>query len=355
MIMVADKNYRQLRRGRRFAIATTFVAIFVCAVSRAAENAPQSAEASRPPSDSVVRMIFVGDVMLTDEPGKAVAAGVDLFAPFNEIFHDADLVVGNLECVIATTGKPVERKPWTFRADPRCVNLLAKHFHAVSLANNHSGDFGKGALVECLDRLDGKLAYFGAGRNLDEAHRPRIVERGGLRIALLGYNEFHPREFEAGEKSPGVAWSVDERVIADVRAAREKADLVIPFMHWGEEEELAPNERQRTLARKMIDAGASLVVGAHPHVTQGAEYYRGKLIVYSLGNFVFDGFATRPTKTGWILRFSLNKNGLIAWNVLTVTLGDEGLPSLDPLAAGLSGGAGEATMEMRRISPRESF
>lgn len=108
---------------------------------------------------------------------------------------------------------------------------------------------------------------------------------------MLSYNEYKPRSFEAGPDWPGIAWSEDSQVTSDIRAARAAGtDLVIPFMHWGWERELAPTERQRQLARLMIDAGADLVVGGHPHVTQGAEYYRGKLIVYSLGNFVFDGF-----------------------------------------------------------------
>ncbi len=98
----------------------------------------------------------------------------------------------------------------------------------------------------------------------------------GLRIALLGYNDFRPREFEAGPSWPGVAWAVDDQVLADLKAARSvhKADLVIPYLHWGWEG-CPANQRQKRLARLMIENGADVVVG-HPHVTQGAEYYRGK-------------------------------------------------------------------------------
>jgi poly-gamma-glutamate capsule biosynthesis protein CapA/YwtB (metallophosphatase superfamily) len=129
------------------------------------------------------------------------------------------------------------------------------------------------------------------GAILAEAHKPLWIERKGVRIAVLSYNEFKPRSFEAGANWPGIAWSEDDHVISDIRAAKAAgADLVIPFMHWGWEKETTPSQRQRQLAHKMIDEGATLVVGGHPHVTQGAETYKGKPIIYSLGNFVFDGF-----------------------------------------------------------------
>ena len=148
---------------------------------------------------------------------------------------------------------------------------------------------------------------------------------------MLGYNEFKPRAFEAGADWPGVAWSEDSQVIADIQAARlAGADLVIPFMHWGWERESQPSARQRQLARKMIDAGADVVVGGHPHLTQGAEYFRGKLIVYSLGNFVFDSFTTTETRRGWLLRLTLDRRGLLGWDTLVAEMDEEGTPH--PLA-----------------------
>jgi poly-gamma-glutamate capsule biosynthesis protein CapA/YwtB (metallophosphatase superfamily) len=274
-----------------------------------------------------VRLIFVGDVMVDCLPGKVIERGEDPLEPFSAILSDADYTIGNLECVIATRGEAV-KKPWTFRAHPRCIPLLKKHFDAVSVANNHTGDFGDDAFVEQLDLLAAaKLPTFGGGRNLREAHEPLIVELKGIRIALLGYNEFKPRSFEAGDDSPGVAWSVDEQVLADIAAARDKhhADLVIPFMHWGWELE-QENDRQKELAHKMIDAGADVVVGGHPHCTQGTELYKNKLIVYSLGNFVFDGFDEPEAKLGWLLRLTLNKQGLTEWSTVVAEMDHEGVP-----------------------------
>ncbi len=275
-----------------------------------------------------VRLIFVGDIMLDDGPGRVIASGRDPLAPFAAQLRDADYTIGNLECPIATAGKPLESKIFSFRADPGAALLLKGRFDALAVANNHSGDYGKAAFLETLVHLDRVgIHHFGGGIDLASAHEPLWIERKGLRIAVLSYNEFKPRSFEAGPDWPGIAWSEDSQVVSDIRAARAAgADLIIPFIHWGWELEPMPTERQRQLARTMIDAGADLVVGGHPHVTQGAEYYRGKLIVYSLGNFVFDGFETLAAKRGWLLRLTLDRKGLVAWETLAAQMDEEGTP-----------------------------
>ena len=279
-----------------------------------------------------LRLVFVGDIMLDDGPGQLIAAGADPLAPFAALLEDSDYRIGNLECPIATTGTPLENKIATFRAHPRVLRVLTGRFDALAVANNHSGDYGREAFVETLDLLAGQgIAAFGGGRNLEQAHRPLWIERRGLRIAVLAYNEFKPRSFEAGPDWPGIAWSEDSHVVADIRAARAAgADLVIPFMHWGWEREPQASARQRQLARLMIDAGADVVVGGHAHVTQGVEYYRGRLIVYSLGNFVFDGFDYAAARSGWVLRLTLDGSGLLAWDTVTARIDDDGTPQ--PLA-----------------------
>lgn len=280
-----------------------------------------------------VKMIFVGDLMLAhdEETGKLVAQGVDPFQPFAGVFKEADIVVGNLECVVAEKGERV-RKPYNFRAEPCCLPLLKKYFTAVTVANNHSGDFGKAAFVEQCERLEkAGLPYFGGGRNNTDAHKPWIVERNGVRIAMLGYCEVYLPSFQAEENVPGVAWSEhDDEVLADIRAARDKyqADVVIPFMHWGDENE-PPTDREKSFARKMIDAGADVVVGAHPHVTQGAEYYKHHLIVYSLGNFLFNGFEDEENLSGWAFRISIGKHGMLKWDTVVARLDDRGVPKPD--------------------------
>lgn len=279
-------------------------------------------------AEPTVSIVFMGDVMLADGPGRLVKQGHDPFAPFARILDSADVRVANLECVVARSGKPGD-KPFTFRADPRVLPLLKRHVDAVSVANNHSGDFGREAFAEMLTRLNqAGLPFFGGGRDLSEAHEPLLIERHGLRIALLGYDEFFPRSFEAGEHHPGVAWSEDAQVVVDIRRARtvHHADIVIPFMHWGEEHRPRANDRQRELARLMIDAGADAVVGTHPHVVEDVELYQGKPIVYSLGNFIFDGFDDADNNTAWVLRLQVNRTGVREVHIQVGRIDRQGTP-----------------------------
>lgn len=290
---------------------------------------PRSAPTASPAlADAEVRLVFLGDVMLADGPGRVIAKGQDPFAQVAQRLKQADVRIANLECVVARSGKAFD-KPWTFRAHPRVLDVLKRHVDVVSVANNHSGDFGREAFAEMLQRLDAAgLPHIGGGRDLASAHEPHIVQRNGLKIALLGYDEFFPRHFEAGHDHPGVAWSEDEQVVADIRRARRVhgADLVIPFMHWGQEHEPEANARQRQLARLMIDAGADAVVGTHPHVVQDTETYRGKPIVYSLGNFVFDGFSSLDNRTGWMLFMTLGREGVRQWHTEAVRTDVDGRP-----------------------------
>lgn len=301
---------------RRFVVAMIGLAVLTAAHCVAAER---TADAT---------IVFVGDVMLDDGPGRVVARGRDPFGPFAAHIDGADLRVANLECVVARGGTAEPDKPWTFRAHPRVLGPLARHFDAVSLANNHSVDYGPGAFAEMLGRLDRHgVHWFGGGHDLAGAHRARVIERNGLRIALLGYDEFFPRSFEAQPDTAGVAWSEDDQVVRDiVEARRAGADLVIPFMHWGWEHETTASARQRRLARLMIDAGADAVVGGHPHVVQDVEVHRGRPIVYSLGNFVFDGFDAPVNNTGWLLRLAVDREGVRRADVVVARIDRDGVP-----------------------------
>jgi poly-gamma-glutamate capsule biosynthesis protein CapA/YwtB (metallophosphatase superfamily) len=275
-----------------------------------------------------VSLVFAGDIVLDDAPGEMIHRGEDPFADFASVFGGADIRIGNLECVIATTGT-AGNKNFTFRAHPRTLPILKRHFDALALANNHSGDFGRPAFAEMLGLLKrSDIGQFGGGHDLSEAHTPLIVERKGLRIALLGYSEFMPRSFEADYNAPGIAWSEDEQVVADIKKARAvyKADLVIPVMHWGWENEATANARQRQLARTMIDAGADVVMGGHPHVTQDIELYQGKPIIYSVGNFVMKETDNANQRTGWVLRLKLDKQGVRSFDTRVARIDFNGTP-----------------------------
>jgi poly-gamma-glutamate capsule biosynthesis protein CapA/YwtB (metallophosphatase superfamily) len=283
----------------------------------------------KPIEEKSLSILFVGDIVLDGGPGKSIDSGIDPFAKFASIFQQADVRVGNLECVVATAGHAAE-KNFTFRAAPHTLPFLKKHIDIVSLANNHSGDFGSAAFSEMLGLLDQhQIGRFGGGYNLQEAHQPYIIEKNGLRIALLGYNEFMPRSFEANTQSAGIAWSEDEQVVLDIKNARRnyKADIVIPMMHWGWENEMLAGARQRSLARIMIDAGADAVIGGHPHVIQDTEQYKGKPIIYSIGNFMIDAMDNEAQTLGWAVKLSIDQNGVKAWDTQTAKINDEGIPS----------------------------
>ena len=296
-------------------------------------EAATPADAAPAQRQGVVRMVFVGDVMLDGGPGHVISNGGDPFAEVASLLQDADLAVANLECAIAEKGKAVE-KGYNFLALPNCLPVLKRHFSAVSVANNHSGDYGKDGFLSHLEALEGaKLPYFGGGRNEKDARRPLLLTRNGRRIALLAYNDFPPRSFAAGPNTPGIAWLVEADMLADIKAARaeQHADLVIPYLHWGREETPSPAEEQRQLARKLIDAGADAVIGSHPHVTQTVETYRGRPIIYSLGNFVFDYFPKDPPVwIGWIVQLTFGEPTGVEMKTWSVELDAAGVPHLTP-------------------------
>jgi hypothetical protein len=290
----------------RFIAGLRTIAIWLLLTAVAGPNAGRAADDHK----ETVRLVFAGDVMLDGGPGHAIVHGTDPFAEFASIFHKADIAVCNLECAVAEGGEQV-LKPYTFRGPLESIPLLKKHFSAINLANNHSCDFGKAAFLDQLALLKkAEIPYFGGGRNSEEAYRPLIFNRNGLRIALLGFNRFPPKAFAASPEEPGTAWLDEPDVVKAIKSAREEnhADIVIPYLHWGREDTPGPTTEQKELARRLIDAGASAIIGTHPHVIQTVDIYKGCPIVYSLGNMVFDYYPVDPEVwTGWIVELNFSK------------------------------------------------
>jgi poly-gamma-glutamate synthesis protein (capsule biosynthesis protein) len=243
----------------------------------------------------------VGDVMLSRTIGeRLLAEGPSApFAALSASLTQADILVGNLECVITERGAP-QPKAYVFAAPAAAVQSLAlAGFDVVGLANNHSLDYGADGLLDMLPRLSqAGIAVVGAGPDAAAARAPAIIERNGVRVAFLAYVDvpvegrtgFDTRRWIAGPDMPGLAWADPGEIAADVAAARASADVVVVLLHFGLEGRPQVTAEQETLARGAIDAGAALVLGAHPHVLQPVEQYGGGFIAYSLGNFVFDGF-----------------------------------------------------------------
>ncbi len=284
----------------------------------------------------------VGDVMLGRSVGvRLEAEGPEVaFAAVAGVLTEADIAVANLESAVGVTGTPAP-KAYTFRAPPVAVEALTlAGIDLVSLANNHSLDYGPESLAETRALLtEGGILSVGAGPNRTVAHTPTRFEFNGLTIAFLAYvtvpvegGGFDPRVWDATDETPGVAWLDVPAMVADVEAARGGADLVVVLLHFGIEWELEPSEAQREQARAAIDAGATLVIGAHPHVLQPIEEYGGGLIAYSLGNFVFDGFWD-PANDSVILLVELTAEGVARYETVAVTIID-GIPTLAEPAEG---------------------
>lgn len=285
-------------------------------------------------SNAPVTVAFTGDVMFgrTVNSHMLATAAHDPY-PFTgttAFLRGFDLTIGNLECVISTLGQPVP-KPYNFRGDPRAYDrLLNAGFDLVSVANNHSGDYGKAAFLDELVTLPRRgITPIGGGQNRQQAHAPVLRTVHSTTLAFLAYDEIDPYSFAATDTTPGHAWLDEADLRYDVGKARKSADFVITFVHWGIEYFTALTAQQRYLAQVAIDSGADLVVGAHPHVIEPYEYYKGKLIIYSLGNFVFDNMYPEVVRRGNILTLTIQKNQLLSWKLVPTRItGDWGEPVL---------------------------
>ncbi len=284
----------------------------------------------------------VGDVMLARSLAwKLENEGPEApFAAVRDVLAGADIAVANLECAIGVAGKPAP-KAYTFQAPPIGAEALAlAGFDVVSLANNHSLDFGPESLAETQALLAAQgILSAGAGPNRIAAHAPATLEREGLTIAFLAYVDvpverggYDPGTWAATDDFPGVAWLDIPSMRGDIEAASGSADLVVVLLHFGLEWELEPSDAQREQARAAIDAGAALVLGSGPHVLQEVEAYGDGLIAYSLGNFVFDGFWD-PANDSAILLVELTAAGVAGHELVPVTIVD-GVPLLPAHAEG---------------------
>jgi len=276
-----------------------------------------------PPGPRQRTLLFVGDVMLSRGVGTRMATENDWAYPFRKIaatLAAADLTFGNLECPVSDVGRN-RHHLYSFRADPRVIEgLKYAGFDVMSLANNHTYDWDVPALVDTLRRLrESGIVAVGAGANDLEAHYPQLVNLAGLKLAFLAYANVEPKAAIAAPDKPGIAWLELDRVLADIRFARPLADLVIVGLHWGNEYTSQPQRSQVALAHQMIDTGADLVVGGHPHVVQPLELYRGRWIAYSLGNFVFDQKAP-GTHRGAMLKVELADKQIAGVALVPITI-----------------------------------
>jgi poly-gamma-glutamate synthesis protein (capsule biosynthesis protein) len=265
-----------------------------------------------------ITLALAGDVML----GRLMNQALERFGPaypwgdVTPLLARADLSIVNLECVIATCGRPWTRWPkvFHFRADTVAIDALKlAGIDCVTLANNHVLDFEEPALFEMLDLLDqAGIAHTGAGRNLDEARRPAVLEAGGLRVGVVAFTDNEPG-WAATASSPGTSYipiELSEQSLGPVREAiaharAQKADVVLVALHWGPNMVQRPTDTFRDFAHRVIEAGADVLLGHSAHVFQGIEIERGRPIIYDAGDFVDDYAVDPELRNDWGLLFRL--------------------------------------------------
>lgn len=263
-----------------------------------------------PPS---TRLMFTGDII----PARCVYARQAALGDYTAAFRDvgdvlraADITIGSLDGAISDVGEPIGcLETFSLLAPARSVEgLVHAGFDVISVATNHAKDCGRSggcgdlSFNQTLANLrEASVAPAGGGRNLEEARRPVVVERHGVRFAFLAYDDIASAAYGAGVDRPGTAPLHADYLREDIEAARRIADVVIVLPHWGVEYTALPTQRQRDLAAVAIEAGATLVVGNHPHVVQAIEPREGSYIAYALGNFVFDQDWSLETQQGLVL------------------------------------------------------
>ena len=269
-------------------------------------------------------LLAAGDVLMD----RTDPAGIDPFEGIEPSLASGDVAVVNVEMAISDRGTPID-KMFTFRARPSAAQRIAgAGIDVANLANNHAKDYGADALVDTIASLeDAGVVALGAGVNDVEAFRHRVlVIDESVTVAFVGVSRIVPWSFPAGPDSPGIASdAAPERVLESVRTASGVADVVIAVVHWGIEMATCPSAAQREFARVLFDAGADAVIGHHPHVLQSIEFVDGKLVAYSLGNFVWHPRWGITGETG-VLQLDFVGDRLAGWDFHPHLLDENGAP-----------------------------
>ena len=289
-------------------------------------TAPKRAERMRPMDENpagYVTIAAVGDVMM----GSWVADVVDEFGcdyPFDStrsLLAKADVAIANLEAPLTDEGDVFKDKTYTFKVPPGfAMGIRNAGIGIVTLANNHILDYGCTGLENTIKALKANdILFSGAGENRARACEPVFMTIKNRKIAFAGFSMTFPEEFWAGDSSCGTCFPTESLLQKVIEQCRENADVVVLGFHWGAERRNTPKDYQVYIARKSIDLGADLVLGHHPHVLQGIEIYKNRLIAYSLGNFVFGSYSS-SARTSAILRVLMGEDGFLYARVYPISV-----------------------------------
>ncbi|CEQ16695.1 CapA family protein [Paraclostridium sordellii] len=279
----------------------------------------------------ILKATFVGDIMLGRNVEKFGEENkyTELFSKVSKIYKDSDYISGNFENAVLTKEKSnytTADKYIHLNSTEKSVEALSQqHFDVVTLANNHVYDYGENGLRDTINILEKyNIDYIGAGENIDQASKYNVKSVNGVEIANIGISDTIAPEFTAYKEKPGIVTTKDDAHLKIIKYANKECDLVVVNIHWGDEYSFKESEYQRKLAQDMIDMGADIIIGHHPHVLHPIETYKDGIIFYSLGNFVFDQGWSR-TKDSIIVNYKLDKYGNGEFEVIPLRI-DEAMP-----------------------------
>lgn len=322
-------KYLRILAGFVFATASIYGVLYIVegiidkrdligSVSIVAEK--EESSASEDKKEEKASVLFVGDMMLDRNVyllSERNGGSAYPFSAIEDIFKGSDLKVGNLEGPMTDNESLATKDMGTrFTINPSFAPELGSRFNALSLANNHTLDFGEDGLWQTRKNLhDNGIAYFGDYFNRGD-NISTILEHDGIKIGIAGYHALSEKGLET--------------TLIDIKKLKETADVVIVMPHWGEEYKTVHNSSQEALAKKFIEAGADVVIGGHPHVIQDISIIEGKPVFWSLGNFIFDQYFSKETMEGLTLKadFVRKENSKIeaSFEIVPIAIGRDSRP-----------------------------
>jgi poly-gamma-glutamate synthesis protein (capsule biosynthesis protein) len=314
--LIPARGSRGTRDRARFLVALTATLTAILTLA-ACDTAPPPAGSTTgsasPGGPAEVTLAFAGDVHFADRTARLLDNPATAFGSISSTLSAADLAMINLETAVTTRGTP-EPKRYHFRAPARAYDAVkAAGIDVVSIANNHAMDYGRIGLTDTVEAAKAAgVPAVGAGADAAAAFAPWITEIRGTRIAFLGFSQVFElwSAWRATDTRAGIAMTRDlPRAVAAVQAARRQADVVVVYVHWGDEGEPCPTDEQRAFAREMASAGASIVVGTHAHLLLGDGWIGSTFVHYGLGNFVWRSDDSYSNDTG-VLRVTLRGSAI---------------------------------------------
>jgi len=296
------------------------VAVSGCSNGGAKQVTPTVLPATTAPSPSAepgpaseIRLAFAGDVHFIDETLPHLDNPRTAFGAYADLLRAADFAMVNLETAITERGEKGPKR-FHFRAPPVAYSAVKEAgIDLVSIANNHTLDYGEIGLIDTLDFAQlADMPVVGAGRNVTEAYTPFVTTVKGIRIAVVALSQVWElaAQWKATATKPGIAMAFDKALsVAAVKKAKSMADIVVVYLHWGTEDVSCANNDQKNIAKALADAGAHILVGTHSHVPHGDGYIGKTYVHYGLGNFLW---ARSGSKDTLLLNLTVRRDGSVA-------------------------------------------